>query len=76
MVSEASVTIAKMLETLPVQLEDKVVEHLKEYIEDLRDEAQWTDSFSRTQESLIKAAIQARKDISYGKATPLAIKQL
>lgn len=76
MESEASVTIAKMLETLPVQLEDKVVEHLKEYIEDLRDEAQWTDSFSRTQESLIKAARQARKDISDGKATPLTIKQL
>ena len=76
MVSEATVTIAKMLETLPVQLEDKVVEHLKEYIEDLRDEALWTESYSKTQNSLIDAARQVRKEISDGKATPLTIEQL
>ena len=76
MASEATVTITKMLETLPEQLEDRVVEHLKEYIEDLRDEAIWTDSFSRTQDSLINAARQARKEISEGKATALDIGQL
>ena len=76
MVSEATVTIVKMLETLPVQLEDKVVEHLKEYIEDLRDEALWTESFSKTQNSLIDAAGQVRTEISDGKATPLNIEQL
>lgn len=76
MASEAMVTITKMLETLPEQLEDRVVEHLREYIEDLRDEAIWTDSFSRTQNSLIDAARQARKEISEGKATALTIEQL
>ena len=76
MVSEAAVTITKMLETLPVQLEDKVVEHLKEYIEDLRDEALWADSFARTQNSLIDAAKQVRKEISEGKAKTLTIEQL
>ncbi len=76
MVSEATVTIAKMLETLPEQLEDKVVEHLREYIEDLRDEAQWTDLFSRTQNSLVNTAKQARKDISDGKAIALTLDQL
>ena len=76
MVSEAMVTITKMLETLPVQLEDQVIEHLREYINDLRDEAIWTDSFSRTQGSLIEAARQARKEISEGKANALDIGQL
>ena len=76
MVSEATITIAKMLETLPEQLEDKVVEHLREYIEDLRDEAQWTESFSRTQNSLVTAANQAHKDISDGKAIALTVEQL
>ncbi|MDA3939340.1 MAG: hypothetical protein PF693_08535 [Spirochaetia bacterium] len=69
MVSEATITITKMLETLPVQLEDRVIEHLREYIEVLRDEAIWTDSFTRTQDSLINAARQARKEISEGKST-------
>ncbi len=76
MVSEATVTITKMLETLPEQLEDRVVEHLREYIEDLRDETIWTDSFSRTQDLLINAARQARKEISEGKATALTVEQL
>ena len=76
MASEATVTITKMLETLPVQLEDRVVEHLREYIEELRDEAIWADSFFQTQNSLIDAARQARKEISEGKATALDIEQL
>ncbi len=76
MASEAMATITKMLETLPGQLEDRVVEHLKEYIEDLRDEAIWADLFSQTQDSLIDAARQARKEISDGKAIALDIEQL
>ncbi len=76
MVSEAAVTIGKMLETLPEQMEDRVIEHLREYIEDLKDESKWTESFSRTQNSLVAAAIQARKDISDGKAIDLTVEQL
>ena len=41
MSSEATITISKMLETLPDQLKDQVVEHLREYIEDLKDEVRW-----------------------------------
>jgi hypothetical protein len=76
MASEATAAITKMLETLPKQLEDRVVEHLKEYIEDLRDEAIWADSFSRIQNSFIDATRQARKEISEGKASALTIEQL
>ena len=47
------------------------MEHLREYIEDLRDEASWNESFSRTEGNLIAAARQARKEIAEGKATPL-----
>jgi len=50
-----------------------MVEHLREYIADLRDKAQWNDSFSQTQGKLIKAAKQVRKEIAEGKATPLNI---
>ena len=76
MPSEATVTIIKMLETLPEQAQDRVVEHLREYIEDLRDETLWNESFSRTQANLSKAAQQARKEIAEGKATPLDIETL
>ena len=69
-------TIMKMLELLPEQLQDRVVEHLCEYIEDLRDEARWNESFSRTQEALVTVARAARKEIAEGKARPLDLDQL
>jgi len=76
MASEATITITKMLETLPEQLRDRVVDHLREYIEDLRDEARWNNSFSRSQDKLIAAARQVRKEIAEGKATPIDIGRL
>ena len=76
MTSEATMTIIKMLETLPEQAQDRVVEHLREYIDDLRDEMLWNDSFARTQANLVSAAQQVRKEIAEGKATPLDIEKL
>jgi hypothetical protein len=74
--SAATMTIIKMLETVPEQFQDRVVEHVREYIEDLRDEARWDESFSRTQETLVAAARLARKEIAEGKATLLDVKKL
>lgn len=76
MASEAAMTIIKMLETLPQQAQDRVVEHLRDYIEDLRDEAHWNESFSQTQANLVAAARQVRKEIADGKATPLDLEKL
>jgi len=76
MASEATMTIIKMLETIPEQAQDQVVEHLREYIEDLRDEALWNESFSRTQTNLVSAAQRVRKEIAEGRATPLDIGKL
>ena len=76
MASEATMTIIKMLETLPEQARDRVVERLREYIEDIRDEELWNDSFSRTQANLVAAAQQVRKEIADGKATPMDIDKL
>ncbi len=76
MASEAAITISKMLETLPEQLRDQVVEHLREYIEDLKDEARWHNSFSQSQGKLAAAAKQVRKEIAEGKSTPLDIETL
>jgi len=76
MASAPTMTIIKMLETLPKQLQDRVVEHVREYIEDLRDEFRWDESFSRTQKTLINAARLARKEIAEGKASPLDVEKL
>ena len=76
MTPEATMTIIKMLETLPEQAQDRVVEYLREYIEDLRDETLWNESFSRTQANLVSASQRVRKEIAEGKATPLDLEKL
>lgn len=76
MASAPTMTIVKMLETLPEQLQDRVVEHVRQFIEDLRDEFRWDESFSRTQETLITAARLARKEIGEGKASLLDVEKL
>lgn len=72
----AATTMIKMLESLPDQLQESVVEHMRDYIEDMREETKWKESFSRTQDKLIMAARKARQEIAEGKASPLDIDKL
>ena len=41
MVSTAIATVVKMIESLPEDAQDQVVEHLRVYLKDLRDERRW-----------------------------------
>lgn len=68
-------TMMKMFESLPEQVQERVLDHMREYIEDIRDEARWSESFSRTQRKLVAAARQARKEVSEGKASPMDVKK-
>ena len=76
MKSTATLTIEKMLGGLPESIQDRVVEHLRDYIEDIREEAQWAESFSRSQEKLASLAQQAHKDKENGKAIPMDFESL
>ncbi|WP_295101544.1 hypothetical protein [uncultured Candidatus Kuenenia sp.] len=74
--TSAATTMIKMLETVPDQLQETVVEHMRDYIEYLLDEAKWKNSFSRTQDKLIGAARQVRQEIVGGKSSPLDVEKL
>ena len=76
MSSTAVATVIKMLESLPKTVQEQVVEHLREYIEDLRDELEWDTLFAKTQPQLAAAAKRAKQEIAEGRATPLDDKQL
>ena len=76
MSTPAIVTVTKMLESLPETARDRVVEHLRDYIEDLQDEIQWDISFKKTEQQLIAAARRAKKEIDEGRAEPLDDDQL
>lgn len=76
MASTAIATVEKMLESLPEEAQERVMEHLREYILDLQDELQWDALFKRTQDKLIAAARRAKEEIAAGKAEPMGFERL
>lgn len=76
MTSATTATMIKILNTLPEGLQDRVLEHMREYIEDIREEMQWNESFSNSQSKLVAAARQARREIDEGKSAPLDLEML
>ena len=76
MSSEAITTIVKMIESLPEETQNQVVNHLREYIDELQDEIKWEQSFERTQSQLVAAAKEAKQEVAKGKATAMDYDQL
>ncbi|KAM3097863.1 hypothetical protein ACKFKG_07175 [Phormidesmis sp. 146-35] len=76
MSSPTIATVVKMMESLPENLQEQVIDHLREYIDDLQDELQWDDSFKQTQTKLIEAARRAKQEIAQGLSSPLDYDQL
>ena len=68
--------IGEMMESLPETLQQQAVEYLKEYIEDLKDELQWDESFKKTQPQLVAAAQRAKQEIAEGKAQEMKLNEL
>jgi hypothetical protein len=69
-------TVIKMMETLPEATQIQVVDHLREYLAYLDDEAEWDAQFDHTEVQLIVAAQQARRDMLEGQAEEMNFEQL
>jgi len=69
-------TLVKIMESLPVSLQERVTDHLREYINDLQDEIKWDNSFAKRQSKLVAAAKIAKQEIAEGKAVVLDFNQL
>jgi hypothetical protein len=69
-------TLVKIMESLPASLQERVTDHLREYINDLQDEIQWDNSFAKSQSKLVAAARLAKQEIAEGKAVALDFNQL
>ncbi len=76
MSSPAIATVLKMIESLPENAQNRVLEHLQEYIQDLEEELKWEQSFKKTQPNLIAAAKRAKKEIAEGSAKPMDYDEL
>ena len=69
-------TLVKIIESLPVSLQERVTDHLREYINELQDEIKWDNSFAKSQSKLVAAARIAKQEIAEGKAVVLDFNQL
>lgn len=76
MSAAAIATIVKMVESLPDELQEKVVEHIRDYIADSEDEKLWDTLFQQTQGNLIAAVRKAKQEIAAGQSVPMDYKQL
>jgi hypothetical protein len=76
MSSPAITTIVKMVESLPNELQEQVVEHIRIYLAELEEEQRWDRSFKRTEHNLVAAAQQAKAEIAAGLSTPMDYQQL
>ncbi|MFN7416210.1 MAG: hypothetical protein ACK5RT_20395 [Dolichospermum sp.] len=71
MSSPAITTVIKMMESLSEDAQDRVTEHLREYLADLQDNLKWDNSFQKTQQKLIASAQRAKREIAEGLAKPM-----
>lgn len=76
MASTAIVTMTKMMETLPETAQNQALEYLRNYIAEMQSEQKWDELFGQTQEQLVAAARQARKEIAEGRAKPMDFDRL
>jgi hypothetical protein len=76
MLTPSIATVVKMLEDLPEETQSQVVEHLRQWLAELEEEAQWEQSFARSQDKLYQAGHEARKQIAKGKSKPLDLNEL
>jgi tRNA uridine 5-carbamoylmethylation protein Kti12 len=72
MSSAAITTLVKMVESLPEPMQEKAVEKMREYLEELESERRWDE----TQDRLVAAAKRAKEEIKAGKAKPLNLEDL
>ena len=71
MSSPAIATVIKMMESLSEDKQNELVEHLREYLQDLQEELKWQNSFNKSQDKLVSTAKLARQQIAEGKAKPM-----
>ena len=76
MASNAVTTVIQMMESLPEAMQDRVIEHLREYVAELQDELRWDIAFNNTQDQLIAAARRAKQEIAEGKSEPMDLDRL
>lgn len=71
----ANATAIKILEPLPLEVQNQAAEHIREYLHDLQHDARWDEVFNSTREGSVIDAQRARQEIAKGQAQPMDYNQ-
>ena len=74
--TRATETAVRMIESLPEEAQEKVLEGLRQLVEEARDEWKGQDLFRQKRPGLMAAARQARAEVAAGKAEPMDERKL
>jgi hypothetical protein len=73
--SKTTETALKLLESLPEEAQERVVEQLRQLVQEAQDEARW-EALLKQNKRLLVAARKARHDVTAGKATDMDYERL
>jgi hypothetical protein len=76
MASEPIATVVRMMESLPEPAQNRVADHLRDYLTELQDELRWDETLAKSQPKLAEMARRAKQQIAEGKAHPLNFNEL
>ena len=76
MSSATIATVIGMMESVPESIQNRIVEHLRNYFDELKDEIEWDLLVSKTQPELIETAKRAKNEIVAGHAVAMDCGQL
>lgn len=74
--TRATATAIKMLESLPEEAQEDVVEKMREVVEAIRDENRWQQLFADYKTNLQKVVKQVKKQVASGNAKPMDFDKL
>ena len=65
------VTVVKMMERLPEATQKRVVEHLRDYLAEIDEDAEWDALFASTEPALVAEAQRVRAQLELGQDEPM-----
>lgn len=74
--NETGQTIIKMIESLPFNIQERILKDLQAIVADAIDESDWQSKFEEKEERLIATAKRVKKQVAAGKAKPMDYSKL
>ncbi len=74
--NETGQTIIKMIESLPFNIQERILRDVQAIVADAFDEFEWQGEFEKKEEKLIAVAKRVKKQVAAGKAKPMDYSRL